>query len=154
MSLDGSGTAQLVLGSAFNEYDARLSPDGRWLAYTSDEAGISQVYVQPFPDLDARFPISPSGGSEPVWERDGRRLFYRGNGTMWAVSVEAGEIFEAGLPEPLFEDLYDNKGITHTGYDVDRDGRFLVIGNDSPQNETMTVILNWTEELRRQVPVD
>ncbi len=154
VSLDGSGTERLVVGSAFNEYDARLSPDGRWLAYTSDESGISQVYVQPFPDLDARFPISTSGGSEAVWARDGRRLFYRSDTTMWAVSVEPGETFEAGVPEPLFEDRYARKAASHTGYDVGRDGRFLVIGDDSPQNETMTVILNWTEELKRLVPTE
>jgi Tol biopolymer transport system component len=154
VSLDGSGTERLVVGSASSEFDARLSPDGRWLAYTSDETGISQVYVQPFPGLDARFPISSSGGAEPVWARDGRRLFYRGNGTMWAVSVDPAETFEAGLPQPLFEDRYQNKAPAHTGYDVDRDGRFLVIGDDSPQNETLTVILNWTEELKRLVPVN
>jgi len=110
LPLDRSADARQLVGSAFNEFDARLSPDGRWLAYTSDEAGIPQVYVQPFPGLDARFPISRSGGGEPVWLRDSRRLFYRGEGAMWAVSIAPGETFEAGLPERLFEESVSEQG--------------------------------------------
>ena len=152
LPVDASGSERLVLGSPFNEVDARLSPDGRWLAYASDEAGISQVYVQPLPDLGARFQISSSGGGEPVWSRDGRRLFYRGDGAMWAVLVAPGDTFDPGVPERLFDDRFDNKAPNHTGYDVDSDGRFLVIGNASPQAELLTVVLNWFDELERLVP--
>jgi serine/threonine-protein kinase len=153
LTLDGSGAERVVLGSPFNEVDARLSPDGRWLAYASNEAGISQVYVQPFPDLGARLLISSSGGGEPVWSRDGRRLFYRGDGSMWAVSVALGDTMDAGVPERLFDDRFDNKSPTHTGYDVDADDRFLVIGFASPQEELLTVVLNWHQELKRLVPI-
>ena len=109
--------------------------------------------MQPFPDLDARFQISSSGGGEPVWSRDGRRLFYRGNGAMWAVSVAAGDTFDPGVAERLFVDRFDNKAPSHTGYDVGPDGRFLVIGHASPQTELLTVVLNWFQELKRLVPV-
>jgi len=153
LTLDGSGAERVVLGSPFNEVDARVSPDGRWLAYASNEAGISQVYVQPFPDLGARLLISSSGGGEPVWSRDGRRLFYRGDGSMWAVSVALGDTMDAGVPERLFDDRFDNKSPTHTGYDVDADDRFLVIGFASPQEELLTVVLNWHQELKRLVPI-
>jgi Tol biopolymer transport system component len=154
LPLDGSGKERLVLGTAFNEVGARLSPDGRWLAYLSDETGIPQVYVQPFPMLlDARFLISKSGGAEPVWSRDGRRLFYRSNDVMWSVSIAPGATFKPGIPERVFDGPYQNKAVTHTGYDVGSDGRFLVIGNSSPQAGVLTVILNWTEELKRLVPV-
>jgi Tol biopolymer transport system component/predicted Ser/Thr protein kinase len=153
LPLDGLGAERVVLGSSFNEVDARLSPDGQWLAYTSNEAGISQVYVQPFPDLDARAQVSSSGGGEPVWSRDGRRLFYRGDGAMWAVSVAPGDTFDPGVPERLFDDRFDNKAPTHTGYDVDPDGRFLVVGYASPQEELLTVVLNWHQELKRLVPI-
>ena len=152
LPLDGSGKERMVLGSAFNEVGARLSPDGRWLAYLSDETGTTQVYVQPFPALDARFLISKAGGGEPVWSRDGRRLFYRTDGVMWGVSIAPGETFRPGIPERVFDGRYQNKAVTHTGYDVGPDGRFLVIGNSSPQAEALTVILNWTEELKRLVP--
>ena len=153
LPLDGSGKERLVVGTAFNEVGARLSPDGRWLAYLSDETGIPQVYVQPYPSLDARFLISNSGGSEPVWSHDGRRLFYRVDGVLWSASIAPGATFKAGIPERVFDGRYQNKAVTHTGYDVAADGRFLVIGNSSPQAEVLTVILNWTEELKRLVPV-
>jgi hypothetical protein len=154
LPLDGSGKERLVVGTAFNEVGARLSPGGRWLAYLSDETGISQVYVQPYPSLDARFLISNSGGSEPVWSRDGRRLFYRVDGVLWSASIAPGPTFTAGIPERVFEGRYQNKAVTHTGYDVGPDGRFLVIGSSSPQAEVLSVILNWTEELTRLVPVN
>lgn len=119
----------------------------------SDEAVIPQVYLQSFPALDARFLISKSGGAEPVWSRDGRHLFYRAGTVMWSVSVASGATFEPGIPERLFDGHYQNKAVTHTGYDVDADGRFLVIGNSSPQAEVLTVIQGWFEELKRLVPV-
>ena len=154
LPLDGGGKERLLLGSTFNEIGARVSPDGRWLAYISDEAGVPQIYVQPFPALDARFLISSSGGAEPVWSRDGRRLFYRVNGDMWSVSIAPGDTFKAGIPERVFEGRrYQNKAVTHTGYDVGADGRFLVIGDNSPQAEVLTVIQGWFEELNRLVPV-
>jgi hypothetical protein len=119
----------------------------------SDEAGIPQVYVQPFPALDARFLISKSGGAEPVWSRDGRRLFYRADSVMWSVSIAPGETFKAGIPERLFDGRgHQNKAVTHTGYDVAADGRFLVIGDNSPRAEVLTVIQGWFEELKRIVP--
>jgi serine/threonine-protein kinase len=154
LTLDGSGTDRLVVGSPFNEVGARLSPDGRWLAYMSDESGIPQIYVQPFPALDARFLISPSGGAEPVWSRDGRRLFYRVNSATWSVSIAPGQAFKASIPERLVESRgYQNKAVTHTGYDVAPDGRFLVIGDTSPQAaEVLNVIQGWFTELNRLVP--
>lgn len=148
----GSGKDRLVLGTRFNEVGARVSPDGRWLVYMSDETGIPQIYVQPFPALDARFSISSSGGAEPVWSRDGRRLFYRVNSALWSVSIAPGAAFQAGIPERLFEGPYQNKAVTHTGYDVGPDGRFLVVGDRSPQAEVLTVIQGWFEELNRLVP--
>jgi hypothetical protein len=154
LPLDGSGAERMVLGSAFNEIGARLSPDGRWLAYVSDETGTAQIYVQPFPSLDARFTISSTGGTEPVWSRDGRQLFYRNGTDLWAVSIGAGDVFEVGIPARMIDARAPGKGATHTGYDVTRDGRFLIIGDELLASDALTVILNWTEELKRLVPVD
>jgi Tol biopolymer transport system component len=153
LTLDGSGTERMLVGSRFNEVNARVSPDGRWLSYSSDETGTHQVYVQPFPAVDRRFQISTADGNEAVWSRDGRRLFYRGASAMWAVSVAPGSSFEPGLPERLFDDRFSNKGFNHTGYDVAPDGRLLVMGLSSDQPEVLTVVLNWFEELKRLVPV-
>jgi len=71
---------------------------------------------------------------------------------MWAVSVAPGDTFDRGVPERLVDDRFDNKSPTHTGYDVDPDGRFLMIGHASPQEELLTVVLNWFDELERLVP--
>jgi len=144
---------RLAKGGIAARFNARLSPDGRWLAYASDEAGISQVYVQPFPAVDARFQISSSGGNEPAWSRDGRQLFYRGTGAMWAVSVAPGETFEAGIAVRLFDDVYNTKALSHHGYDVGPDGRFLVTGRESQSTQILTVVLNWHQELKARVPV-
>lgn len=153
LPLDGTGTQRALLASRYNEWNARLSPDGRWLAYSSDETGVSQVYVQPFPALDRRFQISTAEGNEALWSRDGRRLFYRGAGAVWSVAVAPGPPFAPGIPERLFEDNYGNKAFTHTGYDVGPDGRFLVLGRPFEQHEALTVVLNWFKELTTRVPV-
>lgn len=87
-----------------------------------------------------------------MWSRDGSRLFYRGDGSMWAVSIAPGGTFDAGVAERLFDDRFDNKSPTHTGFDVDSDGRFLMVGHASPQEELLTVVLNWFQELERLVP--
>ena len=150
--VDVPGEERVVLGTPFNEIGARLSPDGRWLAYVSDETGTGQVYVQPFPALDARYPISSAGGTEPVWSRDGTRLFYRSGPDLWAVTAGTGATFEAGIPERLIEAPNRGKGDTHTSFDVASDGRFLIVGDQTRASETLTVILNWTEELERLLP--
>jgi hypothetical protein len=124
------------------------------MAYVSDENGATQVYVQPYPALDSRFPISPAGGSEPVWSRDGTQLFYRNGSDLWAVSIGTGEAFEAGLPAQVIDLGAPGKGATHTSYDVASDSRFLIIGDEIQASEALTVILNWTEELKRLVPVE
>ncbi len=113
----------------FNKTEPALSPDGRWLAYVSDETGRPEVYVQAFPNPGARYPISANRGREPVWSRDGRQLFYRGGGRLMTVTVTAGDSFTASVPSPLFEDRFlSTMGDTHTNYDVARDGaRFLMV---------------------------
>lgn len=90
----------------FNKTEPALSPDGRWLAYVSDETGRPEVYVQAFPNPGARYLISANRGREPVWSRDGRQLFYRGGGRLMTVTVTAGDSFTASVPSPLFEDRF------------------------------------------------
>jgi Tol biopolymer transport system component len=153
LPLDPVGPARPVVRSPFNEIGARLSPDGRWLAYESNESGTGQIYVQPFPALDARFAISSAGGSEPVWSRDGRRIFFRSGLELWSAAIGSGRAFDAGVPERLFAAGRLSKGGNHTNYDVARDGRFLVTGSASEKTDVLTVILNWQEELTRRVPV-
>src|SRR5262249_2356541 len=101
-----------LLQTRFNERNAEVSPDGRWLAYESDESGRDEIYVRPFPDVDAgRWPISADGGTRPVWARNGRELFYTTGSTpnpvrLMRVSIETTPGFVAGPPQLLFEGRY------------------------------------------------
>jgi hypothetical protein len=158
LPLDGSGSARALVETRFQEANARISPDGRWMAYVSDESGSPQVYVQPFPDLGAKWQASTSEGSQPVWSRDGHTLFYRGEGAVWAVDVRSGEVFSPGIPRRLLDDTFETKGLLHTGYDVAPDGRFLTVGTTgSPRPEgdsTIHIIENWLTEVTARVSTE
>jgi len=140
-----------------NQTNPDLSPDGRWLAYQSDESGRNEIYVRPFPSVDAgRWQVSTSGGSRPVWARNGRELFYLDDRfRLIAVPVQGGATFAGGNPVMLF-DLPSTPTATARTYDVAPDGRFLVIKfqqADKSSNEPMlNVVLNWSDELKRLVP--
>ena len=135
-----------------------VSTDGRWLAYQSDESGQSEVYVRPFPEVDGgRWQVSTGGGTEPLWARSGKELFYIGSSdAMMSVAVEGGATFRAGNPTRLFEWPYF-RGVDRT-YDVSPDGRrFLMIKPVGPEQTTASsiiVVQHWTEELKRLVPTN
>jgi len=141
------------LDSRFREASPRLSPDGRWLAYASDESGQLEVYVRPFPSLDAKLAISTGGGTEPRWSADGREIFYRNENTMMAVPLTmGGPMPGAGAPRALFEDHFQFTDTGVGGYDVARDGRFLMIQPPSAKPFThVTVVLNWLDDLKAAV---
>jgi serine/threonine-protein kinase len=144
-----------VVRTPFNEQYPRLSPDGHWLAYTSNEPGRVEVFVQPFPGPGSRSQISIDGGTEPVWSRDGRELFYLSGDKMMAVEITTAPTFRAGTPRLLFEGRYISSTNGVAAYDVASDGRrFLRVQPmhpDPPANQ-IHVVLNWHEELRRLVP--
>ena len=162
LTLDGKKVTPLVRTNA-NEQNGTVSPDGRWLAHESDEAGQSQVYVRPFPNVDGgRWQISQAGGTRPLWARNGRELFYLDTARhLMAVPVEASAAFNAGNPTKVFEAAYlvPNNGVT---YDVSPDGkRFLMIKGRAAEatqpltqpSMPMVVVVNWFEELKNRVPV-
>ena len=107
-----------------------LSPDGRWLAYTSNITGRSEVWVQPYAGPGAPVRVSPNGGLEPLWGREGRELYYVEGNQMMAVPVRLGPAFEFGPAEQLFEHRYAR--VTIPSYDVGPDGRFLMIKPSGP----------------------
>jgi serine/threonine-protein kinase len=160
MSLQGRPRIEPLIHSPANELWAEVSPDGRWVAYDSDESGQFEIYVRPFPDAysGSRWQISAAGGRQPVWSRDGRELFYRDySGAVKAVPVTLGAKFVPGRPETLFEGAdYYGAGAQGSGrtFDVAPDGRsFLMLkGVPSPTPEIF-VVLNWFEELRRLAPL-
>ena len=102
----GDRKAQPFLRTPFNEGAPRFSPDGRWLAYISDESGRYEIYVQPYPGPGGKWQISTEGGTEPVWNPNGRELFYRSGDKMMAVDIATQPSFAAGKPRMLFEGPY------------------------------------------------
>jgi eukaryotic-like serine/threonine-protein kinase len=149
---------QPFLQTPFNESVPRFSPDGRWLAYISNESGRYEVYVQPYPGPGGKWQISTEGGTEPVWNRNGRELFYRTGDRMMAVDITAQPGFAAGKPRTLFEGRYERTPATSPDYDVSPDGqRFLMLKRSEQEAAAPTqinVVLNWFEELKRRVPTE
>ncbi len=132
---------------------ASLSPDSRWLAYVSAVTGEPEIWIRPYPGPGAPVRISPSGGLEPVWSRDGHELYYLEGSKMMAVKIEAQPELRPQSPELLFDGNYFHQN--RPSYDVATDGRFLMIQPMITEQETrIHVVLNWFEELKRLVPTD
>jgi serine/threonine-protein kinase len=148
--------AQPFLRTRFDEGAPRFSPDGRWLAYVSDESGRYEIYVQPYPGPGGKWQISTEGGTEPVWNRNGRELFYRSADKMIAVDIATQAGFAAGKARMLFEGQYVPTPATLPNYDVSPDGQRFLMFKPSEQAQAaptqINVVLNWFEELKRKVP--
>ena len=148
MTLEGDRRAEPVLATPFDEYRPMLSPDGRWLAYVSDESGRYEVYVQSWPEGASRALVSAHGGTGPTWSADGTELFYQNGEAMMAVPVESVTRFSAGTPEVLFEGRFRLGVYGSLSYDVSANGRFLMI--EPSRDETadrLHVVLDWFEEV-------
>jgi hypothetical protein len=152
-----------LIASRFNDTNPEISPDGRWLAYTSNELGHDEVYVQAFPGLGDKVRISTAGGSNPAWSRDHRKLFFLSQldakqGSKWQlmeVDVTLGATFTKSLPRRLFDSPVPAD--VRRGYDPAPDGRrFVFLRETHPPSTSapreMHVIQNWTEELKRLAP--
>jgi len=154
LSLEGEREPQTVLATQYDERNATFSPNGRWLAFTSDRSDQIEVYVKPYPGQGGIVQISTDGGLEPVWARSGKELFYRTGDQMMVVSVQADTTFKAEKPRLLFEGSYRytlTTGVT-SNYDVTADGqRFVMVKEETTQ---INVVLNWFEELKRLVPTN
>ena len=168
LTTEGERSWTPLLATDASEGGGVLSPDGQWIAYASDETGRPEVYVQRFPDLGLRQPISTDGGVDPTWSPDGRALFYlgtRGGGgpdEMAVVTIDPGPPLSVGTPEVLFDyaPYVDFPGGGRQ-YDVDPNGqRFLMLSNTASGDggavlrPQINVVLNWTQELLERVPVN
>ena len=152
ISLPDGEREEMLLEQPFNELWPDLSPDGQWLAYSSDETGTFEVFVRPFPDVDqGKWQISTHGGNWPAWSPDGRELYYYNANRMTVVPIEVEPSFSAGTPQFLFEGDHRYGGGRH--FDVALDGKRLVLlqGNDWGQ---LNVAINWFQELKAHVPTE
>jgi Tol biopolymer transport system component len=132
----------------FTERDGAFSPDGKWIAYTSNESGKEEIYVQAFPESGAKWQVSKGGGSRARWRRDGKELFYLASDRkIMAVGIGVDATFHAGLPEPLFESHINDQFARFT---VTADGqRFLLpVPVNEGSSEPATVVLNWTKGIK------
>jgi len=161
---EGGRAVTAMVRTSFNELNGEVSPDGRWLAYESNESGRAEVYVRSFAEADVggRWQVSPGGGTRPAWRSDGSELFYlSGPGRVMAVRVEVGGTFSYGNAVELFDGPYVAANFMRT-YDVAPDGqRFLMIKevDEEPSDRAsgsrrIVVVENWFEELERLAPVD
>ena len=151
-TLAATGTPSPIVTTPFDERAPMFSPDGRWLAYVSEESGRSEVYVRPYPGPGARISISSEGGIEPVWSRDGRALYYRRGERMMVVPIEAAGTF--GSSRVLFQRGYAFSpiGRGNPNYDVAADGRFLMVSRAADEGVVpIHVVLNFFEELKVKV---
>jgi len=159
LSMEGDRQSEPLLQTGFAEKAPTVSPDGRWLAYFTNETGQDEVYVQRFPDLGEKQRISVDGGREPLWSPDGRELFFRSpNGLMAVPVLDTEPTFRAGSAELLFEQQYATF-VERRNYDIAPDGqRFLMIkeaaASDAATTEQLVVVLNWFHELKERVPVN
>jgi Tol biopolymer transport system component len=156
----GSGQvrkAQPFLKTPAEDTAPKFSPDGKWIAYSSDASGRREIYVQPYPGPGGKWMISTDGGQEPVWNPKGGELFYRSGNKIMAVDIDTQSGFEAGKPRQLFEGPYLLTSGSFPWYDVSPDGqRFLMLKPVESQASAPTqinVVLNWFEELKQKVPV-
>jgi eukaryotic-like serine/threonine-protein kinase len=152
LSPGDNSAPRVFVDTPFSDWGAKFSPDGHWIAYTSDASGQYEVYVRPFPGPGSQWQVSTGGGEEPVWSREGKEIFYR-NGTKWmAVDVKTTSEFSATPPRLLFTGPYVN--VPGPSYDVGPDGRFVLIeGPPEAPVTRLNVVLNWFADLRRLVPL-
>ena len=149
LSLKAGGSPEPIVRSEASETDGRISPDGKWLAYASNESGTWEVYVTAFPGPGGRWQVSNGGGVQPVWSRTGKEIFFlAGDRKLMAAPCATGPTFEVGAPKALFQTLARYTG--NVAYDVAPDGRFLVntlVGAGAAP--PITVVMNWEAALKK-----
>ncbi len=163
LALEGERIPTVLMETEFMERSAALSPDGRWMAYQSNESGQFEVYVRPFPDVNGgRWQVSSGGGGWPLWSPAGRELFYAGSEGMMAVPVETEPTFTQGTVDLLFDlGPYSKPSeLPNRRIDISPEKeRFLMLKTSGGLDETaetrsIIIVQNWFEELKRLVPTN
>jgi serine/threonine-protein kinase len=158
LQMNDKKTLRPLVQTPYRMRAATISPDGRWLAYASNDTNRFEVYVQAFPNPGAKYQISRDGGTEPLWAKSGLKLFYRNGDKMMSVAIDAkGDDIEARVPTLLFEGRFAASPGTmgDAWYDVSPDGqRFLMLRDEETPNSTASIVMvqDWTTELKRLAP--
>jgi serine/threonine-protein kinase len=162
LPLTGDRKPQPFAQSNFNEASGRFSPDGKWVAYCSNESGRPEVFVRPWPGPGPKIQVSSEGGVDPIWSHDGTELYYRSGDKMMVVHVSLAGAFRAGKPVLLWQARYSlgmgnscgGPGAASANYDVTRDGQRFLMVKDLDQDASsarIVVVVNFAEELKRLV---
>jgi Tol biopolymer transport system component len=152
LSLRGEPRLLPILQTSAYEAGAQFSPDGRWVTYVSDESRQLQVYVRPFPQGERKLQVSTEGGTQALWNRNGREIFYRSGNRMMSVAVSTTPDLTLSAPQLLFDRRYALGTVTFPNYDVSPDGQRFVMVRDESGSGHLNVVLNWQEELKQRVP--
>ena len=145
IALGGARERRPFLQTRFEERFPSFSPDGRWIAYVSNESGRSEVYVQPYPGPGRKWSASGGEGVSPAWGPDGRELYYRSGDVLMAVPVQAHPTFVPGTPRVLF------RRASTTAVAAGPQGRFLVVDARPAGASSIDVMLNWFTDLKRRI---
>jgi serine/threonine protein kinase len=151
LAMDEERQQRPLLNMPFNELSARLSPDGRWLAYSSDETGRYEVYVQPFPGPGARVQISSDGGVQPCWSPDGSKLFYCGERGLFVAQIETESELRASAPVLFYEWVPQRESATTFDVTPTGDEFILIQVDDRPALIPIRVVLSFTRELEERL---
>ena len=147
--LDGDTISKPIVSTkAFAELAPRFSPDGRWVAYASDQSGQSEVYVRAFPALGALYAVSVGGGTTPVWAPDGRHIYYLANGQINVATVATTPSFTVTSRHQLFEIPFNIAANVHASFDVAPDGQHLLLVKPTSGETQVVVVHDWKYELR------
>jgi serine/threonine-protein kinase len=149
LAVGGDRKPMLIAGEPFEERSAVLSPNGRWLAYSTDESGQLEVYVRAFPGPGGRWQVSLDGGAEPLWSPDGRELFYRSGGRIMRAEVDTDPVFAIRGRSLLFERPFVPNDF-HTNFDIHPDDQRFVMIESAQAATEVVVVLNWMEELNHR----
>jgi eukaryotic-like serine/threonine-protein kinase len=147
LALDSGSTPRPYLRTRADEFAPHVAPDGRWVAYTSDESGRAEVYVRSFPEPTGKVQVSLAGGTEPRWSRDGTELFYRNNDQMMVARVSSQPGFSVLQRSELFRSSFPSN-VYFAQYDVAPDGQHFLVTQGPQASRELIVVLNWFEQLR------
>ena len=146
LSLEGGGETRDYLVTPFVESSPRLSPDGHWLAYQSNQSGEDEVYVRPYPGPGQETRVSRGGGASPLWSRDANEIFYRSRNRLMAVGLKTGLRLEVSEPQTVLRNLRPEETVA----DLSPDGRFLLLKQEEQNRDIrLMAVLNWFQELDR-----
>jgi serine/threonine protein kinase/WD40 repeat protein len=149
-AMSGDTTLYAIAASEFDELMPRISPDGKWIAYVSDESGIAEVYVRRFPGPSGKVQVSLGGGSEPIWAPDGRGIYYRHVRDVMAARVSTSSGFSVRDRVKLFDGAYATSPI-HANFDVSPNGKRFLMINRAGSDAEVIVVHNWASEVRERL---